>query len=343
MPQHPHISSLPRKRRIHHPLTALLLLILLSSTHLLSHSQDIHFSQIDVNPILFNPAYSGFFDGTGRFGLCYRNQWASVSRAFQTIAATAECSLIRRRYYGDGLSAGVILYSDRAGTLNYGTTAGNIILSYYKSIGSSNNNFISLAVETGYGQTGFNISDIEIREPDNIENTSASFFSLGAGVAWFYQPNDNLYMKFGLAGRNLNQPDISYLGTEDAFIKRKFSGYARAEYRAWQFVSIMPLAACMLQNNYHEILFGCDAKWHISESSSRQVSFAAGIHYRWLDAALVEFLVEYNALLVALSYDANISKLTPASKSIGSFELTLVYRLGHSKRVNRKAMPCPII
>ena len=308
-----------------------------------SAAQDIHFSQIDVNPILFNPAYSGFFDGNGRFGLSYRNQWASVSRAFQTMAATAELSLMRRRYWRDGLNIGLILYSDRAGSLNYGSTAGNLILSYYKALGSSNNNFVSVALETGFGQAGFNTSDIMMVDPDVIDATSANFFTIGTGLAWFYQPNDDLYIKLGAAARNLNRPDISYLGTEDAFIERKFSGYARAEYRAWPFVSLMPLAACMIQNNYHETLFGCDAKWYVSESSSRQLAFSAGIHYRWRDAALIEFITEYNALLLALSYDANISKLTPASKSFGSFEITLVYRLVHSKRLTRKAMPCPII
>ncbi len=306
-------------------------------------AQDIHFSQIDVNPILYNPAYSGFFDGSGRFGVCYRNQWASVSQAFQTIAATAECSLMRRRYWGDGLSLGVILYSDRAGSLNYGTTAANLILSYYKALGSSNNNFISAAIETGIGQAGFNTNDIEMRDPDVIDATSASFLSLGTGIAWFYQPNDNLYFKIGAAGRNLNQPDISFLGTEETSIRRRFTTYARAEYRLWPFVSLMPLAAYMQQHKYRETMFGCNAKWYISESSNRQLSFSAGLHYRWRDAALLEFITEYNALLIALSYDANLSKLTPASKSIGSFELTLVYRLVKSKRVNRKAMPCPII
>ena len=34
-----------------------------------SYAQDIHFSQIDLNPVLFNPAYAGFFEGKARFGL----------------------------------------------------------------------------------------------------------------------------------------------------------------------------------------------------------------------------------------------------------------------------------
>ncbi|MCR5192678.1 MAG: PorP/SprF family type IX secretion system membrane protein [Bacteroidales bacterium] len=335
------------QRRSHKTLRQLMLVVAFTlSLSLSDHAecQDIHFSQIDINPILFNPAYSGFFDGSGRFGLVYRNQWASVSKAFQTVAATAEMSITRRRYYRDGLNLGIILYSDRAGTLHYGTTAGNLILSYYKALGSSNNNFISLALEASMGQAGFNTADIEMEDPsDKLENTSANFISLGGGAAWFYQPNDELYLKLGLSARNINKPDISYLELRDAFIERKFSLYARMEYRAWSNVSLMPLAACMLQNNYREILLGGDVKYYLSEVSHQTLIASAGLHYRWRDAALVELALEYNAFIFALTYDANLSKLTPASKSIGSFELGIVYRLIKNKKVNRKAMPCPII
>ena len=57
----------------------------------------------------------------------------------------------------------------------------------------------------------------------------------------------------------------------------------------------------------------------------------------------MQFSLEYNSFIFALLYDANLSKLTPASKSIGSFEMNIVYRLVRNHRVNRKAMPCPII
>ena len=178
---------------------------------------------------------------------------------------------------------------------------------------------------------------------EGIENTAANFMSIGAGVAWFHQPSDDFYIKLGLSGRNLNEPDITYLELDDAKIARKFSGYARAEYRAWPSVALMPLVAGMVQNNYRELMVGGDVKWYITESAGTVFNMSGGLHYRWRDAALVEFTIEYNAFLFALTYDANLSKLTPASKSVGSFELGMVYRLVHNRRVRHKAMPCPII
>ena len=108
-------------------------------------------------------------------------------------------------------------------------------------------------------------------------------------------------------------------------------------------MALLPVAAVVLQRNYTEALVGCDVKWYLSESSDRTVSFSGGINYRWRDAMLVQLTAEYNSFLFALTYDANISKLTPASKSFGAIELGIVYRMANNKRVNRKAMPCPII
>lgn len=316
--------------------------LLLSSLHTLQ-AQDIHFSQIDVNPILFNPAYSGFFDGTGRLGVIYRNQWASVSDAFQTVAATAEFSIKKRRYQRDGFNVGCYLYNDRAGTLQYGSTSGTAILSYFHALGQ-NDTYVSVGLEAGYGQAGFNPSEASLYDPsEGFEQTTVNYPTLGAGVAFFYQPHDMLYIKLGLSGRNLNRPNISYLGLDDTYLEPKMNGYLRAEYRGWPSWSVLPLLACQLQHNNTEIITGCDAKWYLSESTSGTTALSAGAYYRWADAAYLLFTLEHNAFIYMLNYDSNLSKLTPASKSIGAFELGVVYRINKNKKVVRKVMPCPIM
>ena len=151
------------------------------------HAQDIHFSMLDLDPLLFNPAYSGFFDGTGRFGAVYRNQWATVSTPFQSLTATAEVSLMRSARNRNGLSAGLWLTSDRAGTLDYGATTVSVIASYFQALGSGDD-LLSLGVEGGIGQVGFNPGNIELPEmQEDFASTHAFYPTLGVGVAWFRQ------------------------------------------------------------------------------------------------------------------------------------------------------------
>ncbi|MCQ2299466.1 MAG: PorP/SprF family type IX secretion system membrane protein [Bacteroidales bacterium] len=328
----------PLSRRCRSIVVALLCLISFSAK-----AQDIHFSQIDINPLLFNPAYAGFFDGTGRFGVIYRNQWASVSVPFQTVAATAEFSLKRRKYQRDGFNVGLFLFNDRAGTLGYGTTAGNAVLSYFHALGQ-NDIYVSAGMEAGFGQSGFHTEDISLSDPsEGFEKTTSTYPTLGAGVAFFYQPHDMLYLKLGLSGRNLNRPNISYLGLDDTYLEPKFNAYLRMEYRGWPSLSILPLLACQFQKNNTEVIAGCDAKWYLNETSSGTTAFSAGIRYRLVDALYTEFALEHNAFIFFLDYDANLSKLTPASKSLGAFELGIVYRINKNQPIKRKAMPCPIM
>lgn len=307
-------------------------------------AQDIHFSQIDVNPILLNPAYSGFFNGAGRVGVVYRNQWASVGEAFQTMALSGEVSLLRRRRQRDGLSLGVWAYRDRAGELRYGTTAATAALSYFLSLDRDGGFFLSGAVELGYGQSGFDPSEASLYdEEETFDNASSSYPLVGAGLAMFFQPNDDCYLKVGLSGRNLNRPNISYQGQSDVFLERKLNLYARAEYRAWNSVSLMPVVLWQMQHQYRELVAGCDVKWYVSEGGSDVVSTSAGIRYRALDAVFLEYTFEYNAFLFCFNYDANLSRLTPASHTVGAFELGVVYRANPHQHVKRKAVPCPII
>ena len=305
-------------------------------------AQDIHFSQIDVNPVLLNPAYSGFFDGQGRFGLTYRNQWATVSTPFQTMTATAEIALKRRRYQQDGLSLGLMAFTDRAGSLNYGSTAANAILSYYKALAVGV--ILSGAIEGGRGYTGFDPSQAVMTDPDETFPThSTQYPLLGAGLALFIQPNDDFYLKIGASGRNLNQPNISFFENESLYLARHYNLYVRAEYRAWSNVALMPLALLQIQDNNTEAIMGADAKWFLSEGMNDITTFSAGAHYRMLDALYLNATLERNAWLVNLCYDINLSKLTPASYTVGAIELTAIYRLNKQQKLRPKAMPCPII
>lgn len=304
--------------------------------------QDIHFTENDVNPLLFNPAYAGFFDGQGRFGLAYRNQWASVTHPFQTLAATAEVALLRRRYQRDGLSAGLLVYADQEGSLSYGMNSCGLTLSYFKALNDAN--MFSIGVEGGYGHSGFDLSNAEFFEPgEDIEQLSTGYPLVGAGMAWYCQPNELLNFKIGIAGRNLNRPNISYMGLSDTWLERRFNLYARAEYRRWASVSLLPMMACQWQKNFSEYLFGMDVKWYLRESSHDLLAFSAGLTYRWRDALNAMLSLDYNAFLFAFCYDANLSKLTTASRSIGAFEMQVVYHLNPANRIKHKSLPCPIL
>lgn len=319
----------------------IILLLLLAFAPL--RAQDIHFSQIDHNPILYNTAYNGFFDGLGRFGLIYRNQWATVHNPFQTLAATAEGTVYQDRYSRSGISVGGFVYADKAGALSYGTFSANLIVSYYKALNSRKDNLLSFAIEGAYNRSGFDPSDAEMTDPsESFESEHVQYPTFGAGIAWFCQMAPLFSTRFGFSAHNINRPKIAYYALDSARLEPRFNLYLRGDYRFNESWSFLPLATAQFQKRYTEILFGTDFKYYVDDNSKRYLAFSAGASYRWADALIFNFAAEYNAYTIFFHYDANISKLTHASKSIGAFEVGLLYRLNR-KNNKYKPLPCPII
>jgi hypothetical protein len=163
---------------------------------------------------------------------------------------------------------------------------------------------------------------------------------LAAGLAWYWQPTPDFHLKAGLSLRNLNRPNISYMKLDETYLARRYSLFARAEYRCWQSISLLPVLMCQVQGKHREVVFGGDVKWYIEEGGSREVSLRAGVAMRAADALIANLMLEYNSLLFTFSYDANISGLAVASGGMGAFEAGLVYRLAKGNK-KTKALKCP--
>ena len=306
------------------------------------HAQDIHFSMLDLDPLLFNPAYAGFFDGTGRFGAVYRNQWASVSIPFQTLTATAELSIARSTRNRNGLNGSLWITNDRAGTLSYGSTAASAIVSYFQAVGNGDNLF-SIALEGGAGQLGFSTEAIAMADgTESFRRTQVFYPTLGAGVAWFCQWNETIYTKAGFSMRNINEPEVSHLVTADSRLARHWNLYARGEWRGWPQWSLLPVAGYQHQGTYSEWVYGCDVRWYASERQRDYLVFSAGLLARHGDAASINLALLWHEWTFAFSYDANLSRLAEASHTLGAFEIGILYLITKKDRT-KSALPCPII
>lgn len=329
----------PRTGRLRREFIACLILTtcLLPTTQ----GQDIHFSQMDANPVLVNPAYTGFYEGKGRCGLIYRNQWATVSSPFQTFAVTGEASLARSRTHPRGVSMGVFAYNDVAGTLHYGILSGTLSLAAYTALDKNGTSILSVGLEGGYGQMAFDPSKAEMDDPsETFEQRKVQYPTVGAGIAWYCQVNGDVQTKVGVAARNINRPNISYMKLDDTYLEPRYNLYARAECRWWPSTSLMPALLVQMQKEYHEVIGGVDVKWYIEESAQRQLSIGGGLAWRVGDALLADFMMEYDAFLFMLCYDTNISRLAGASKTIGAFELGMVYRI--ARRARSMTIKCPV-
>src|SRR5215218_715262 len=62
-------------------------------------AQDLHFSQFMNNPLLTNPANTGFNpDFDYRLGASYRNQWSSLPVPYKTMSIWGDAQVFRNRF-----------------------------------------------------------------------------------------------------------------------------------------------------------------------------------------------------------------------------------------------------
>lgn len=73
-------------------------------------AQDVHFSQIQESPLWLNPANAGFMDGYFRAVANYRNQWASMGKAYQTMAVSVDASVLKSKKSKAYLGLGLFVY-----------------------------------------------------------------------------------------------------------------------------------------------------------------------------------------------------------------------------------------
>ena len=106
-------------------------------------AQDIHFSQIFETPILRNPSLAGLYNGDIRIQTVHRNQWNSVTDAYQTTSVSCDY----KKHVGNGndyISIGGQVVYDKAGTIALTTTQILPAINYNKSMSDFKNVYLSL-------------------------------------------------------------------------------------------------------------------------------------------------------------------------------------------------------
>lgn len=309
-----------------------------------AEAQDVHFSQLDFNPVLTNPAYSGFVYSGARMGAAYRTQWASVSHPFQTFALTADGLVLHDRYRRNGLGLGGMFCRDKAGTLDFGTTSAEAMVAYNRTLDWSGVNHLSIGVSLGYHQLGYDLSQVALfDESDALVQQQRHYFTWGAGVAWLCEPDYNWWLRMGLAAHNINRPSLALIDGDDTRLAQRWMLTARLGRMLGDNWMVSPVVQTQWQQGNNELCYGADVRWMLNGDERHHFVLAAGLVMRHTDAAIFSLMAEYNALQLIFCYDANVSSLADASSGYGAIELGIGYRFVKNKKIRRKALSCPIM
>lgn len=321
----------------------LLIVVLFISS--LSYSQDVHFSQIQECPLWLNPANAGFMNGYFRAVANYRNQWAAMGNAYQTMALSVDASTLKTKKGKAYLGMGLFVFNDRAGVAKMGSTQAQIHLNAI--IKTSKKSKLGGAVYLGFNQNSANYAALTYesqyngKEIDNTLGTGeavtyASFISSDVGVGLNYEfssanidmlRDDIFSLKIGGAVHHLNQPVQKFASGSTYKLPMRFVGnvQSRIDIKGTK-VAILPSLIFLSQGTASEITVGTHIRYRFKNPTKvtgmkSETGLNIGVYYRVGDAIIPQINVDMGKYAVGVAYDLNISKYKMVSNYQGGFEI----------------------
>ena len=317
-------------------------------------AQDIHFSQYRQSPLLLNAANTGNFVGDYRAGINYRNQWSSFIKPFVTTSGFFDKYFKKGFMDNDSWGAGLVLFSDKAGTAAFSTEVVYGSLAYHYKLDSEGKKRVSIGVQGGVVQKGMNYEELkfgnqytsvlyndELSSQETFMETSITYPVIHAGVNYQMEYNEKLDFQAGFSMFNLNNPSESFFGVDDNSLNSRMSFTLGADYTYSDLISIHPGVLFTGQTKAFEYLVGTDVGYAVKDVPLTKVIAFFGVWYRSTDAIILVPGLAYNNVRAGLSYDVNISSLNNASSGRGAIELSLIYIFDMNPKIGiKRSVPC---
>ena len=304
-------------------------------------AQDIHFTLYDMMPLVFNPAESGAFSGTYRVSAIYRDQWLSVTgvpNEFKTPSISVDVPLIKGFRDNDWVGVGLMMYSDKAGSLALKHSAFKLSAAYHFALDKKGNSILSLGYQTGSVGRKIDVSGLttdDPRYPDLLEpdmdltgmgELKSSYIDHVGGLHFKTMMNKTNVLQLGVSVGHIGKPSAGLSsggsgGTGGAF-EVPMRLLAHGSYRTMvnQKLAIIPSAFFQTLGKDSEIMVQAVGEYLFN--AEKKVILKGGLGYRVGDAVQVILGTDIRDLKVTFGYDVNVSSLSPASNSFGGFEIS---------------------
>jgi len=326
-------------------------------------AQDVHFSQNYATPLFINPAMTGLINGDVRVAAVYRNQWAAIMPgvSFRTVTASADMNFPGVGE-NDHLAAGLLLYNDRAGDLNWATNYLDAAFAY--NLGLAPETYLSVGLQGGINQRNFDLANAQFGDQsdgtgfnpnlpttDVITAESRLRFHAGAGAMFYraFSARKNVFL--GAAIYHLNKPDIAVTDAEDRF-KTKLSVQGGGSIQLSEKWDLLPSAYYIMQGPHFKADVGTFVRYVLASNryTGYDKAFNIGAWLRagsdvdkamGLNALVIAGKIDYENFSLGVSYDLTLfSGLNNANNGRGGAEIALIYN-GRLRPSRPGALNCP--
>jgi type IX secretion system PorP/SprF family membrane protein len=318
-------------------------------------AQDINFSQFYELPLLRNPALAGIFTGDIRVTSAFRSQWGSVTVPYQTQALGVDLKFAVSEV--DYFALGLQVTNDVAGDSKLGKTQVLPTIAFHKSINGDKDTYLSAGFMGGTVQQRFDPSKLKFDDqfvngaysPLNptrqvFLNSNRTYYDAAFGLLYSSIFGNDVKYYVGASYFHFTQPKVAFSPANDIRLNKKIMINAGLSAPTGEYDRIILYTDLFTQGGNRQIQGGFMYKHDlVQEDVDNSLSFSFGAFMRWNDAVMPVVKLDLYKMALGLTYDINISKLRPASRAQGGFELTLSYRSFLNIRNSSAAkVRCPV-
>jgi type IX secretion system PorP/SprF family membrane protein len=323
--------------------------------------QDLHFSQYAEMPSIINPALAGVVYNT-RIIANFRDQWSAVTAPYRTIGLAYEQTIKFKKLKNDYFAVAANIFRDEAGDAKMRILNPNLGFAYHLKVNRQMK--ASMGIQSGFTYKTVDYSKLtwdpqfdgyqyDPTRPTGEPETARSgvtAFDYGVGVNLnfvqaerFLTANNAVKFDVGAAVYHFKLRNSSFIQSSES-AQPRICTYFNGDFAVPNSINaFMPSILFMKQGGNTEVIAGALFKFIIGDpstytSNKKPRSLAIGSYYRFRDAIIPTLLFQYNKYAFGLSYDINVSPLTPASNRKGGIEFMVRYNLwpGYGVNLGRK-------
>jgi type IX secretion system PorP/SprF family membrane protein len=328
---------------------------------LCSFSQDVHYTQFFTNPLILNPAQTGYYDGNYRIGFNFKAQWPwATSQSiynYHTESPYVDFSFGEKKIKVGWFGLGFNFLNDQAGDGQLTYRRFSTSIAYHQAFDAEHRYILSMGFGASYilrsvdfskfyynnqwvDDEGFNLS-IDPGEP--WKKQSFGMFDMNAGLNFGAQVSDMVKLDFGFSMLHINRPKHSFYNQNER-LGLRYQASAGMGLKINERMTLDANAYYTYQKKASEILFGALYGYGLYDgkrSHNLAQMLYIGMYYRVKDALTPVVGYRFKTLRLLLSYDVTLSKLATAAKANGGPEISLVYVGKWTREFNGKKLYCP--
>ena len=298
----------------------------------MAYSQDLHFTNYSYSPLYLSPAKTGSFLGSTRVGINFREQFSSfIVNPYQTVMGYADLSFPIGFKSHHWIGAGINIFTDKAGDLDFQNNGVHLSLAYHFAIDPKYNTIITLGFQYGITRksaspNNYN-SGTTLRggiDPDInlLDNFNPTIGDLNIGISLKKRTSKKAYFDVGVSVYHVTEPEFTFSdGTTKIPINRRLNVYGEYHIQSTKLLAIKPSLVYSRISDFQNLFGQFNMEYKLNKKSSTTIK--GGIGYRADDA--IQFLggIVYKGWDVGIAYDLTVSTASNFNNSFGGLEIGL--------------------